>query len=1068
METDRWRQIEDLYHAASEVSGDERSSFLAASCGQDEELRFEVESLLSYETHPADILESPHLLVAAEWLAERTRDPGEFGQQYPQSAWEGQTVSHYRVLEKLGSGGMGEVYKAEDTRLGRFVALKFLSSSALQTFPDETLSLDTSYSERVLKQFEREGRACSALDHPNICIVHEVGEHQGCPYIVMQYLPGQTLAQEINGCPMPIDRIIDFGIQISEGLSAAHSAGIIHRDVKSANILITRRGEAKILDFGLAKFPASGPPITLAEGVGSIGRTTEVCSYSLFLPGRPLGSISYMSPEQVLGKELDARSDLFSLGIVLYEMATGATPFSGQKAPDIVQSILHQDPVPVSRLNPGVPKDLKRIIEKATHKLPALRYQHAGELMDDLRRVQTKSREKKRALAPVTVLASALVIVAGSAAYFQSHELATRKPTRQSTVLLADFSNTTGETILDQSLRQALRAQLEQSPFLNVISDEKTKQALSYMQRPPDTTVAGDVAREACLRSHGDAVIEGSVSTVGNRYVVGLYAAGCQSGSALGDAHTEADDRKGVLRALGETAINLRKRLGETLATIEKYNTPVEQVTTGSLEALQAYSLAMHVNRGKGMRLLLLKRATELDPNFAMAYARLANECINFNQSREGSAALKRAYELRERVSERERFYIEAHYFRDVMGQPEKASQIYQLWQRDYPGDIIPYVNLMSFYIDVGQISQGISQGQEALRLDATEPVVYENLSIAHIILNQFDKATEVLRDAAAHHTEDPLLIFPRYRLAFAHDNWSEMKQQVTQAAGIPGMEDLLLSLQADTEAYHGRLERARAFTRRAIKSARHNGDEETEFGYAANGALREAEFGNQRRAMDIVTEWPRSERGEQALILGALAMARAGASRQALTLSRNLNQSFPDDTLLNEYWLPAIRAAVELNAKNPAQAVESLEAVRQYDWVSPRFTNFATLYPVYLRGMAYLALGSTEQARTEFQKILDHPGLTCNGLIGALAHLALARAYATEAGIPLVSGQTTKAERKREVKYRADALAKGLTAYQDFLAIWKDADHNIPLLIEAHKEFDRLRQVTSTNLRRD
>jgi eukaryotic-like serine/threonine-protein kinase len=1055
METERWQLIETLYHAALDVNEDERPSFLMKCCQQDDALRQEVESLLFYENRPDDIIETSHLRVAAEWLVERTRNADRSDGPDLQAAREGQTVSHYRIVEKLGSGGMGEVYKAEDTKLGRFVALKFISSSVLRTFSENASPVSHSYRSVVLEQFEREARASSAIDHPNICVVHEVGEHEGRPYIVMQYFSGRTIAEELVGTPLAIDRIIDFGIQICEGLSAAHSAGIVHRDIKSANIFITRRGEAKILDFGLAKFATSGQDIAPAETVGSFVPAEEASSHSLFCPGKPLGSISYMSPEQVLGQEIDTRSDLFSFGVVLYEMTTGTTPFRGPNVAAVIENILHQDPVPVSSLNPRAPRDLRRIIEKATQKVPELRYQTAGELLDALRRLQNRTRKKAHGLTPVIVLACVLGMVAAFAGYLNSRHRAIPSASRPSTILLADFNNTTGETILDQTLRQALRAQLEQSPFLNIVSDANLKQALSYMGLPRETKIAGDVAREACLRSHSDAVIDGSITTVGSHYVIGLHATACQNASALGDAQDEAADRNGILNALEGTATSLRQRLGETLPSIHKYDTPIKEATTGSLEALQAYSLALNVDRSAGTAIPLLKRATELDPNFAMAYAQMGNQYFNFNRPREGRAALKRAYELRQRVSERERFYIETHYYSFVTGQLQKAAEIYQLWQRIYPRDLIPYNNLSSIYLDLGQIDKAVSQGQEALRLNSTEPAVYLNLCVGYMGLNQFDKVEEALHEAAANKVEDVRFLLRRYELAFALDDLSEMNRQVAKATGMPEIEGWLLSSQASTAAYHGRLKNARLLSRRAIESAKHDGDKETALAYDAIGALREAELGNRGAAIRLATSAANCDCSQQTLALGALALARAGAAGRALAMARRLKQSFPDDTLSNEYWLPIIRAAIELNSRNSSRAIASLDAVRRYELATPHFPNPDQLYPAYLRGVAYLAQGSPVQARAEFQNVLDHPGLIGNGLIGAIAHLGLGRAYAAEAEID--APVHAKAHRDHQGSQRVYALASSHAAYNDFFILWKEADPDIPLLVEARQEFYKL-----------
>ena len=1054
MKAERWRQIESLYLDALEVDEGERSSFLKISCGEDEELHHEVESLLPYEKHTGDIIDSSHLLVAAEWLAQSTRDPDRLRELPKNAAWEGRIVSHYRIIEKLGAGGMGEVYKAEDTKLGRFVALKFLSENVLSAWSDESLFGDSSNS-RLLEQFEREARASSALDHPNICIVHEVGEHQGCPYIVMQYLSGRNLKEEIAGKPLAIERLWELGIQISDALGAAHSAGIVHRDIKSANIFVTQRGEAKILDFGLAKFACPGPCAAAAESVEPAG-PAEVRNESLFRPGTPLGSISYMSPEQGLGKELDARSDLFSLGVVLYEMATGKTPFQGRTVTEVLNNILSQQPVSVSSLNPSVPKGLQRVIEKAMEKSLAGRYQTADELLADLKTI--KAHASSRASLSIFAVATLLLVVTVTVGYFKYRARAMSGLTQQSTVMLADFSNLTGESILDQTLTQALRVQLEQSPFLNVIPEEKARQTLAYMGLAKDTKVIGDKAKEVCQRSGGDVLIEGSISSMGSHYVVGLHARNCHGGDALGDEQAEATGREKILGALGMAATNLRKHLGETLASIQKYDTPIEEATTGSLEALQAYSLALDVqDRDDGNPIPFLKRATQLDPNFAMAYARLGNEYSNFNQSRLSGEAIKRAYGLRDRVSQRERLYIESHYYQEVTGEGEKAAEVYQMWQRLYPLDHIPYINLMSVYDELGQIDKAILEGQEALRLNANESMVYLNLSLDYIALNQFDKASQMLHEASARDLEDVRFLLPRYQLAFLRDEPAEMEAALAQAAGRPEIESWLMSLQADTEAYHGKLRRARAISQHAIMLAQNNGDKETARVYAAIAALRETEFGDRNLAIHSITQTPNCDCGQPEMILGTLALARAGASERSLLLARDLSRQFPNDTLLNGYWLPTVRAAVALNANHPIQAIEFLQTTKQYEWAAPPLPAMLALYPTYLRGLAYLAAGMPQQAETEFQEILDHPGLTANDFIGAIAYLGLGRAYAMEGGI-LPSIRLAKVERRHPRAAAAtNALVKSRGAYRDFFTIWRDADPAIALLVEARSEFRRL-----------
>jgi serine/threonine protein kinase len=1058
METERWLRVEELYLAALNIKEDERPSFLAEVCGLDLELRDEIESLLSYENDTKNTIESLALGVALEFLAECKTESSRSGQPR-HSEVVGKMVAHYRILEELGAGGVGVVYKAEDTKLGRFVALKFLAKSILEPSSDSRVLHGPPYDPAALERFEREARASSALDHPNICMVHDVGEQEGCPYIVMQFLPGQTLKQEVGGKALATDRIVDWGFQMADALDAAHSAGIVHRDIKSANVFVTQRGEVKILDFGLAKIVASRPPASPAEPVRRNSTMARTCDETLSRRGIPFGTASYMSPEQIRGEEVDARSDLFSLGVVLYEMATGTVPFKDLTVAAVFEDILHQKPVPVSELNPGLPKELERVIDKAMEKSLELRYQTAGDLRDDLRRLKMETGASAWVFRANVAVAVVLLVLALVVGYLVARGRTTSSLTEPNTIVLADFNNATGEALLGQTLKRALRVQLEQSPFLSVLSEERISRALSYMGLWRDTKLTDAVAKEVCLRTGSSAVVEGSISTLGSRYVVGLQAVNCQTGEVVGSEHAEAEGDQRILSALGDAATRLRASLGESFVSIKKYDTPVEGATTASLDALQAYSLAMEIMDTPGSSPIpLLKRATELDPNFAMAYARLGNEYFNFNQPSLGSAAITRAYELRERVSKREKFYIESHYYADVTGQIEKAVEVYQLWRKNYPRDLIPHLNLINSYSNLGEYDKGVLEGQEALRLSNSDPRVYVNLGVAYLNLNQFDKAAELLNEAKSRKVDDALFVLIRYQLAFAQDNHEEMERLVASAAGKPGMEGWLLALQADTEAYHGHLARAREFTKRAIESAGHDGDEETALSYAAIGALREAEFGNRGSATRQVTAALKPERGQQVSILSALALARAGTTQKALALARNLNQQFPKDTLLNAYWLPTIRAAVELRANKPFQAIESLEPAR-YELAAPRLPTNVLLYPLYLRGSAYLAAGFADKARAEFQKILDHPGLTSNYLLGAAAHLGLGRAYAMEAGIPIMPAvRTPRVERdRRQALERPDALAKGRAAYQSFFALWKDADPNIPVLRQARLEYHKL-----------
>jgi tetratricopeptide (TPR) repeat protein len=659
-------------------------------------------------------------------------------------------------------------------------------------------------------------------------------------------------------------------------------------------------------------------------------------------------------------------------------------------------------------------------------------------------------------LAAVTVLFAAAIV----AGYFRFRAHPSAALTEQDTLVLADFNNATGETVFDSTMKQALRVQLEQSPFLNVLPDQKTRKELSFMGRPLETRLTGNIVREVCLRAGSKVFVDGSISSLGNHYVVVLQAVNCQTGEAVGNEEVEAESREKVLQALGDAATKLRSRLGESLASIQKYDTPVE-ATTASLEALQAYSLGVEARVvGDNERAIpFFKRAINLDPNFAMAYAQMGTAYFNSNHPALGAEAISKAYELREGVSEREKLYIEAHYYDQITGEEDKAIEIYQLWQETYAHDVVSYTHLGSIYGTLGQYEKNLGEELEALHLASNNGAVYVDLADAYLNLNQFDKADQILNEAQARKVDNVFFPGLRYQLAFARNNEAEMQRQVAAAVGSTGVEGWLLALQGDTEAYHGRLANSREYSRRAIESARHDGDEETALGYAMVGALREAEVGNRQLAKKQVDAMIGHDPGEQMLFLESLALARAGESQKAIALAYDLNRRFPKNTLLNEYWSPLVRAEVELNRGNAHQAIEYLEPVRRYELATPSLPTNVLLYPIYLRGEAYLKAGLPGKAQTEFQKILDHPGLVGNYILGALAHLGMGRSYAMEAGIPIASvlGEPGAEQRLNRVVDRPEALAKARSAYQGFFALWRNADAGIPILIRAQQEYRKL-----------
>jgi eukaryotic-like serine/threonine-protein kinase len=973
-------------------------------------------------------------------------DDGGNGTVTPATIWEGggligRKVLHYRVLEVIGGGGMGMVYKAEDLKLGRRVALKFLP----QELTSDPLSL---------LRFEREAQTASSLNHANICTIHAIEEYEGLPFIAMELLEGETLRDRLAASgagtkadPLPLDEVLEISAQVCNGLAAAHSKGIIHRDIKPANIFLTRQGAVKILDFGLAKLAASNEQEEEKDQGQSTGQTRATATFSksygqesaaaiqeadasLTRTGMAIGTAGYMSPEQIKKERLDTRTDLFSFGLVIYEMATGQRPFTGHTAEAVHEAILHQEPPAAQDLNTSVPTRLGAIIARALEKDRAQRYQSAADLAADLEALDGNKRRPLRHL--WMWLAAAVLFFVAVAGSWTWHRV--RQPwtlSAQDTVVLADLDNRTSDPIFEDALNTAIRVAFEQTPFLNLLAPDKVRGTLQLLHRPADAKLTSKGAREVCLRTHSKAVIASSIADEGNHFFLELDGIDCITGRTIASVTRNVAGRSGIVRTLGAMAVELRRKLGEPAESLQKFNEPLDQATSSSLEALQllAQGYKYHSARDEAAT-SYYQRAIELDPNFALAYVALGARYSNVGEMELASEAEKKAYELCGRLTGPTRFIVETLYYDLGTGELEKAYPIHEQWVQTFPLDPRAHINFSFFLQGLGEYERAVVESRESVRL-LPSVATYANLVATTILANRLDEAKAAYDDAEARGMADPSLHSLRHLIAFLQQDKPAMKEQLAWAMAHPELGGPVFKGEANAQEYYGRFRMGTHWLRQQNDAGKN-----PVAGFAvddADFALQEAEAGSLTSARKLASGPLNGPLDRDTRLELALLSARSGNIERARQLSDAISQEFPLDTLTQNYSLPTIRGAIQLQQNDPAGAIETLRPALKYDLAYPN--PFNSLYPAYLRGLAYLRMNNGRLATQEFEKLTDHPAIIGRFVTGSLARLQLGRAQA-------MTGDQVAARK----------------SYQEFLLLWQKADLDVPIYREAKDEYERLK----------
>jgi len=970
------------------------------------------------------------LMVSPEWF-EATDDPSDDGtgdapgSQPAAGGLIGKKVSHFRVLEVIGGGGMGMVYKAEDLKLGRRVALKFL--------PEEMATDPLS-----LKRFEREAQTASSLNHPNICTIFEIEDHQGQPMIVMELLDGETLRDRLatsGSEKIPLDRLLEIAVETCNGLEAAHAKGIIHRDIKPANIFLTRDGSVKILDFGLAKIvehEESGEEQP-GDPDAPAGAPTEWNS-SLTRTGATMGTASYMSPEQVRKEKLDARTDLFSFGLVLYEMATGQRAFPGDNASGVHEALLHQAPIPIRDLNPALPPALEAAIMKAIQKDRKNRYASAADMRRDLELIPTPARLRHRRIRKWFATAALVLIAAGAAlAYWRYRSRYQLSST--DTIVIADLMNETSDAVLDDALNTALPVELSQTPFLQVLTQDKVRDTMQRLNHPRDAKITPAIAREVCLKTNSKAVVTSSIADAGNSFHLLLTGINCQSGKTFAQSEQDVTLRNGIVHALGEAGLQLRGRMGEPEESLRKFGKPLELATSSSPEALQLLARAFRQHRSptdRAATLSMYERAIDIDPSFALAYASVGTLYLADGNTTQAIAKEKKAYELRDRLTGQLKFLAETLYYAIGTGDLEQAFPVYQEWVKTFPLDGVAHNNFALELYFLARYDQAAAEAREAIRLMPMQGVgSYWPLMASTAYANRLDEAKVIFAQAQAKKVDSPEMHDLRHMIAFLQHDESAMREELTWLGGRKA--GAARQREGEVQAFYGHFDAARRLLRHQFEDSAENAASPFLLpAFVLDLGLQEAEVGNTTAAQRLGKDSTQLRKNRGAEVDLALLLARSGQIEQAEKLAEKINRESPQDTLVQYYQLRTIRAAIKLHQKDPVTAIKILRPAGKYDLAYP--DSFNSVYPAYIRGLAYLRLNQGRQAAVEFQKLLDHPAIVGRHVTGALAHLQIGRAWA-------MMGDNAAARK----------------SYQDFLTLWKDADPDLPIFREAQAEFAKL-----------